>query len=74
LLSLVMAATPFLVPICGPAIYRRLLATSYRWWHRHVIARALTADIPHQRLLYKNPIDIHGTAATIMVPIKSAIM
>jgi hypothetical protein len=32
------------------------------------------ADIPHLKLLYKNPIDIHGTAATLRVPIKSAIM
>ena len=36
--------------------------------------RALMADIPHPNLSYKNPIDIHGTAATIRVPIRSAIM
>jgi len=34
----------------------------------------LIADIPHPKPSYKNPIDIHGTAATMRVPIKSAIM
>ena len=31
-------------------------------------------DNPHPKLSYKKPIDIHGTAATIIVPIKSATM
>jgi hypothetical protein len=36
--------------------------------------RALMVDVPHPKRFYKNPIDIHGTAATIRVPMKSAIM
>jgi hypothetical protein len=54
--------------ICG------LLATSCSARTGMLPARALMTDIPHPKLFYKNPIDIHGTAATIRVPIKSAIM
>jgi hypothetical protein len=68
-----MVATPFLVP----HVRADDLSSGFSLRHASVgtgMLSALTADIPHTRLSYKNPIDIQGTAATIRLPIKSAIM
>jgi hypothetical protein len=40
----------------------------------HVTRSSADKDIAHPKFFYKKPIDIHGTAATIMVPMKSAII
>jgi hypothetical protein len=50
----------------GPTIYLRP--------SRYVTRSSADDGHSSSNLFYKNPIDIHGTAATIKVPIKSAIM
>jgi hypothetical protein len=71
----VMAVTPFLVPhVRADDLSAGFSLRDVGAGTGLLLARALMADLPHTKLFYKNPIDIHGTAATIRVPIKSATM
>jgi hypothetical protein len=70
-----MVATSFLVPHVGADDLSAAFSLRHASARTGMLpARALMTDIPHPKLFYKNPIDIQGTAATIRVPIKSAIM